>query len=183
MEDGVHSIECEQVFSVAVLKAFFHVWALGDEQNRRADNKTKTNKALYGLRDSAHNIFIYHCTSMKTTFCVYVVAGGGVVAKFKGCSFTHNAVPVQLKAPTGQSELDSSQTATTFKVCGQQHSCFCQKHKLVFIKCSKFIKTLALCRFYFLFNSLLSLQLQLLFVTLMLPSPLKAVWRFLAVYS
>lgn len=84
VEDGVHSTECEQVFSVAVVKAFFHVWALGDEQNRRADNKTKKNKALYGLRDSAHNIllvlmsnFIYHCTSMKTTFCVYVV--GGVV--------------------------------------------------------------------------------------------------------
>lgn len=148
VEDGVHSTECEQVFSVAVVKAFFHVWALRDEQNRHADNKTKKNKALYGLRESAHNILLVLTSfiiaqAWKQPFVSMSWAGWwsnflrrAVVAKFKGCSFTHNAVPVQLKAPTGQSELDSSQTATTFKVCGQQHSCLCQKHKLVFIKCS-----------------------------------------------
>ncbi len=47
-------------------------------------------------------------------------------------SFQHNNVPVQLKAPTGQSGLDRSQTATvTFKVCRQQHSLVYWKHSVM----------------------------------------------------
>ena len=122
----------------SVLWKYSPVWLLKiGEMSTTLLQLTKTNHYMFLLSwyEQPVNVrwmvsFIIASISRQTT--LYDHVGGfrelifpGVLRKTRRFSFRHNSIPVQSKAPTGQSGLDCSQTATvTFSVCRQQHSLF-----------------------------------------------------------